>query len=169
MVVSNIFIFAPTWGDDPIWVIFFKWVAQPPTWLSPFLIGFVEDGWFFVLLLRWMIDRVRWGKSSPMCFISFFFSTHPRLQNKSNFWLDAFYPAWFSFRPCQNGHPIFIRPKRRLPVKQLSKQPLLQASFGVVKRCPVWFFWLTPKKKYKVGPLPIINVVLTPINGLING
>ena len=23
-VVSNIFIFTPTWGNDPIWLIFFK-------------------------------------------------------------------------------------------------------------------------------------------------
>ena len=25
-MVSNIFIFTPTWGNDPIWRIFFKWV-----------------------------------------------------------------------------------------------------------------------------------------------
>ena len=25
------FIFTPTWGNDPIWLIFFKWVVQPPT------------------------------------------------------------------------------------------------------------------------------------------
>ena len=25
-VVSNIFYFHPTWGNDPIWLIFFKWV-----------------------------------------------------------------------------------------------------------------------------------------------
>ena len=24
------FIFASTWGDDPIWLIFFRWVVQPP-------------------------------------------------------------------------------------------------------------------------------------------
>ena len=26
VVVSNIFIFIPTWGNDPIWLIFFRWV-----------------------------------------------------------------------------------------------------------------------------------------------
>ncbi len=25
------FIFTPIWGNDPIWLIFFKWVVQPPT------------------------------------------------------------------------------------------------------------------------------------------
>ena len=26
VVVSNIFIFTPTWGNDPVWLILFKWV-----------------------------------------------------------------------------------------------------------------------------------------------
>ena len=26
VVVSNIFYFRPTWGDDPLWLIFFKWI-----------------------------------------------------------------------------------------------------------------------------------------------
>ena len=25
------FMFIPIWGNDPIWLIFFRWVAQPPT------------------------------------------------------------------------------------------------------------------------------------------
>ena len=29
--VWNIFIFIPIWGNDPIWLIFFRWVVQPPT------------------------------------------------------------------------------------------------------------------------------------------
>ena len=32
LVVSNIFYFHPDpWGNDPIWLIFFRWVVQPPT------------------------------------------------------------------------------------------------------------------------------------------
>ena len=31
VVVSNIFMFIPTWGDEPISLIFFKRVVQPPT------------------------------------------------------------------------------------------------------------------------------------------
>ena len=33
---QTFFIFTPTWGDDPIWLIFFRWVVQPPTRLSHF-------------------------------------------------------------------------------------------------------------------------------------
>ena len=28
---QRFFIFIPIWGNDPIWLIFFKWVAQPST------------------------------------------------------------------------------------------------------------------------------------------
>ena len=28
---QRFFNFTPIWGNDPIWLIFFKWVAQPPT------------------------------------------------------------------------------------------------------------------------------------------
>ena len=28
------FIFTPTWGTCPIWLIFFRWVVQPPTRIS---------------------------------------------------------------------------------------------------------------------------------------
>ena len=32
LVVSKMFYFQPDpWGNDPIWLIFFKWVVQPPT------------------------------------------------------------------------------------------------------------------------------------------
>ena len=31
MVSFSLSMFALTWGDDPIWPIFFKWVENPPT------------------------------------------------------------------------------------------------------------------------------------------
>ena len=59
-MVSNIFYFHPeNWGNDPIWLIFFRWVVQPPTsWIHMSCVfetymsptnpaHFWEDGVFF--------------------------------------------------------------------------------------------------------------------------
>ena len=61
------FIFTPIWGYDPIWLIFFKWVVQPPTsWgMKSIFLGVNFEIAVAVLLIAtwpklWLQDSSSW-------------------------------------------------------------------------------------------------------------
>ena len=65
MVVSNIlFIFTPTWGKDPIWLIFFRWV-ETTNYSQLFLASFYRD------YIKWYISLFRTiGSSWPTLYMN---------------------------------------------------------------------------------------------------
>ena len=69
MVVSNIFIFTPTWGDDLVWLIFFKWVETTNQFVIVFGKGFecktmVVKWGFWPLTICWckIVTEHSWAK-----------------------------------------------------------------------------------------------------------
>ena len=70
VVVSFFLIFFPTWGNDPIWLIFFKRVLKPPTrwWcLLSFYIRYIYInnkiwGCYLYILPGFAIPRNSWSK-----------------------------------------------------------------------------------------------------------
>ena len=62
---KEFFIFSPTWGNDPIWLVFFRWVETTKYFLSLLFIGFFGEGEFFLSFFVWT-ESAAWIFLKPL-------------------------------------------------------------------------------------------------------